>query len=280
MNGLLEGKVVLVTGASSGIGRATAILAAREGARVMASDVNDEGGMETVALIHQALAAAGRGEHVPEGRSPELGPVDQADQIAAYVHCDVSRPEEVERLVRETVARFGRLDGAVNNAGIEGVLAVTAEYPQAVWDRVLSINLTGVFLGLLHQIPTMLETGGGSIVNVSSILGLVGFAQAPAYTAAKHGVIGLTKVAAQEYAERGVRVNAVCPAFIETPMVMERSVAAGSHPEVYDQIAALHPVGRLGRPEEIAEAIVWLLSDRSSFVTGHALAADGGYLTR
>lgn len=144
----------------------------------------------------------------------------------------------------------------------------------------LGINLTGVFLCMKHEIPRMLETGGGSIVNVASILGLVGFANAPAYTAAKHGVIGLTKVAALEYAPLGVRVNALCPGFIETPMVMERGVEAGAHPEVYQQIAALHPIGRLGRPEEIADAAVWLCSDASSFVTGHALTADGGYVAQ
>ena len=252
----LSGKVVLVTGAGSGIGRAIALTSAEEGARVVVSDIAVEGGEETV----RAIVEAG-GE-------------------AAFVRADVSNAAEVEALVGAAVESYGRLDCAVNNAGIEGVLATTAEYPEETWNRVLGINLTGVFLCMKHEIPRMLEAGGGAIVNVASILGLVGFATAPAYTAAKHGVVGLTKVAALDYSALGVRVNALCPGFIETPMVMERGVEAGAHPEVYQQIAELHPIKRLGRPQEMANAAVWLCSDASSFVTGHALTADGGYVAQ
>lgn len=252
----LSGKVVLVTGAGSGIGRAIALTSAEEGARVVVSDIAVEGGEETV----RAIVEAG-GE-------------------AAFVRADVSNAAEVEALVGAAVESYGRLDCAVNNAGIEGVLATTAEYPEETWNRVLGINLTGVFLCMKHEIPRMLEAGGGAIVNVASILGLVGFATAPAYTAAKHGVVGLTKVAALDYSALGVRVNALCPGFIETPMVMERGVEAGTHPEVYQQIAELHPIKRLGRPQEMANAAVWLCSDASSFVTGHALTADGGYVAQ
>jgi NAD(P)-dependent dehydrogenase (short-subunit alcohol dehydrogenase family) len=251
-----SGKVALVTGAASGIGRACARLFAEQGASVIVSDVAAEGGEETVRLIEEA------------GRK------------AAFIRADVSDAKEVEALVGEGVETFGRLDCAVNNAGIEGVLAPTADYPEEAWNRVLAINLTGAFLCMKHVIPLMLEGGGGSIVNMASILGLVGFANAPAYTTAKHGLLDLTKVAALEYATLGIRVNALCPGFIETPMVMERGVEAGTHPEVYEQIAELHPIGRLGKSEEIAEAAVCLCSDAASFVTGHAMTADGGYVAQ
>lgn len=253
---MLSEKVMLVTGAGSGIGRATALAAAEEGARVVVSDVAVEGGEETV-----------RG-------------IEEAGGEATFIKADVSRAGEVQALAVGAVEAYGRLDCAVNNAGIEGVLAPVAEYPDEVWDRVLNINLTGVYLCMKHEIPRMLEGGGGAIVNVASILGLVGFATAPAYTAAKHGVVGLTKVAALENSALGVRVNALCPGFIETPMVMERGVEAGAHPEVRAQISALHPIGRMGRPEEIAAAAVWLCSNAASFVTGHALTADGGYVAQ
>lgn len=256
MTELLDDKVMLVTGAGSGIGRATALASAREGARVVVSDVAVEGGEDTVRKVEES-----GGE-------------------ATFIKADVSNPVEVEALANGAVEAYGRLDCAVNNAGIEGVLAPVAEYSDEVWNRVLGINLTGVYLCVKHEIPRMLEGGGGAIVNVASILGLVGFATAPAYTAAKHGVVGLTKVAALENSAQGVRVNALCPGFIETPMVMERGVEAGTHPEVHDQISTLHPIGRMGRPEEIAEAAVWLCSDTASFVTGHALAADGGYVAQ
>lgn len=252
-----SGKVALVTGAASGIGRACARLFAEGGASVIVSDVAAEGGEETVRLV------------------------EEAGGKAAFIKADVSNAGEVEALLSGTMETFGRLDCAVNNAGIEGLLAPTADYPEEAWNRVLAINLTGAFLCMKHEIPKMLEGGGGgSIVNMASILGLVGFANAPAYTAAKHGLVGLTKAAALEYATLGVRVNALCPGFIETPMVMERGVEAGTHPEVYEQISELHPIGRLGRSEEIAAAAVWLCSDAASFVTGHAMTADGGYVAQ
>ena len=191
-----EGKVALVTGAASGIGRATALAFAREGAKVLVADVSVDGGEETVRMIK------------------DLG----AD--AAFVKADVSVDAEVAEMVAEAADRFGGLDIAVNNAGIEGALAPTAEYPAEMWDRVIAINLTGVWRSMRYEIPELLKRGGGAIVNVASILGVVGFANAPAYTAAKHGVVGLTKVAAMEYAPQGIRINAVGPGFIETPMVM------------------------------------------------------------
>jgi NAD(P)-dependent dehydrogenase (short-subunit alcohol dehydrogenase family) len=251
-----SGKVALVTGAASGIGRACARLFAERRASVIVSDVAPEGGEETVRLI------------------------EEAGGKAAFIKADVSVAREVEALADGAMETFGRLDCAVNNAGIEGLLAPTADYPEETWNRVLSINLTGAFLCMKHEIPRMLEGGGGAVVNMASILGLVGFANAPAYTAAKHGLVGLTKVAALEYATLGIRVNALCPGFIETPMVMERGVEAGTHPEVYEQIAELHPIGRLGKSEEMAEAAVWLCSESASFVTGHAMTADGGYVAQ
>jgi len=256
MAGRLDGKVGLITGAASGIGRATALAFAREGARVMVSDVDEEKGAETVRLV-EAIG----GE-------------------AAFVRADVSDEAEVQAMVAATVRHFGGLDAAFNNAGIEGVMETTAEYPREAWDRVLAVNLTGVWLCMKAQIPVMLERGGGAIVNCASILGVVGFAGAPAYTASKHAVVGLTKVAALEYAPKGIRVNAVCPAFIETPMVMERGVKLGEQPEAYEQAAAMHPVGRLGKSEEIADAVVWLCSDGASFVHGHPLLVDGGFTAR
>ncbi len=253
MPGPFNPKVALVTGAASGIGRATALAFAREGTNVIVSDVAAQGGEETVRLIKEA-----GGE-------------------ATFVKCDVSQSEEVKALVTKAVGTYGRLDYDINNAGIEGTLATTADYPEDVWNKVIAINLTGPYLCIKYAIPQMLKQGAGVIVNMASILGVVGFATAGAYTAAKHGLIGLTQVAALEYATQGIRVNAVCPGFIETPMVMQRGLAAGSHPEAYQQIAALHPMKRLGKPEEIAAAVVWLCSEAASFVTGHTLLVDGGY---
>jgi NAD(P)-dependent dehydrogenase (short-subunit alcohol dehydrogenase family) len=256
MAGQFENKVALVTGAASGIGRATALAFAREGAAVVVADVSVEGGEETVGMISRDRGSA------------------------RFARTDVSNPQEAEAMVGLAVSAFGRLDYAVNNAGIEGVLAPTADYPDETWHRVLGINLTGVWLCMKHEIPQLLRQGGGAIVNMASILGLVGFANAPAYTAAKHGVVGLTRVAALEYATQGLRVNAVCPGFIETPMVMQRGLVAAEHPEVRHQIEELHPIKRLGRSEEVAAAVLWLCSDAASFVTGQALAVDGGYTSQ
>lgn len=250
MAGEFSGKVAIVTGASSGIGRATALAFAREGASVVVADRYEAGGQETVMMIRDQGGAA------------------------FHVTCDVSQDTEVAQLVDATVRTYGRLDYACNNAGIEGTQAPTADYPVDQWDRVLAVNLTGVWLCMKHEIPAM-SAHGGAIVNMASILGLVGFANAAAYTAAKHGVVGLTKVAAIEYATQGIRVNAICPAFIATPMLEHAGITEGT--EMYAMIAGLHPIKRLGTPEEIAEAVVWLCSDKASFVTGHAMLVDGGY---
>ena len=255
-----RGKVALVTGAASGIGRATALAFACAGARVMLADI-DPAGVESAA---RDVVAACRG----------------TEGDAASVRADVSSPADVRAMVDHVVERFGGLDVAFNNAGIEGALAPTAEYSDEVWQRVLAVNLTGVFLCMKHEIPALRARKGGAIVNNASILGVVGFANAPAYTAAKHGVLGLTKVAALELATERIRVNAVCPGFIETPMVMDRSVRAGSDAAAYEQVAALHPMHRLGKSEEIASAVLWLCSDGASFVTGEQLLVDGGYVVR
>jgi NAD(P)-dependent dehydrogenase (short-subunit alcohol dehydrogenase family) len=247
-----DGKVALVTGASSGIGRAVALLYAATGARVVVSDVGEEGGDETVRLI--------------QGDGGE----------ALFVKADVSRPQECEALVHETVSAFGRLDVACNNAGIGGDQALTADYSVEGWRKVIDINLSGVFYCMKYEIPAMLESGGGSIVNMASILGKVGFATAPAYTAAKHGVVGLTKTAAIEYSAAGIRVNAVGPAFIHTPMIAEMD----KKPETHEMLVSLHPIGRLGEPNEVAELVGFLSSNRASFVTGAYYPVDGGYLTR
>lgn len=244
-------RVALVTGAGSGIGRAIALGLAAAGARVVVSDLDEVGGAETVAQI------------------------EKSGGTATFVRADVSKAQECEALVGSAVKELGALHVAVNNAGIGGPSAPTGEYPVDGWDRVVAINLSGVFYGMRYQIPAMLDSGGGSVVNIASILGQVGFANAPAYTAAKHGVVGLTRSAAIEYATRGIRVNAVGPAFINTPLI-EKDMT----PEGRAALVSKHPVGRLGEPEEVAELVVWLSSDKASFVTGSYYAVDGGYLAQ
>ncbi len=253
MTKAMEGATALVTGGASGIGRSTAVLFAERGASVVVSDVDVEGGEKTVGLAKET-----GGE-------------------AVFVECDVSDSSSVERLVRKTLDTYGRLDAAFNNAGISGAQATTVDYPEDDWNRVLAVNLTGVWLCMKHEIPAMREKGG-AIVNMASVLGLVGFANSGAYVAAKHGVIGITQTTAVECAGDGIRVNVVCPAFIETPMIENAGIKEGS--DFYDTVVGLHPIGRLGRPEEVADAVVWLCSDAASFVTGHSMLVDGGYTAK
>ncbi len=253
MPNLAKDKVALVTGSGSGIGRASALTFAREGAQVVVSDVAVEGGEETVQLIKNA-----GGE-------------------AMFIKADVSQAAQVEALIAKAVEAYGRLDCAHNNAGIEGNSAKVADYDEADWNRVIAINLTGVWLCMKYEIPQMLQQGGGAIVNTSSVAGLLGFRTGSAYVASKHGVLGLTKTAALEYAKSGIRVNAVCPGAIDTPMMGR---ITDHRPHRAAKMAAGEPVGRMGTPQEIAEAVVWLCSDAASFVTGHPMAVDGGIVAQ
>ena len=251
MAGMLEGRISLVTGAGSGIGRATSLVMAREGATIVVSDINADSGEETLSAVKEA---GGDG---------------------MFVHADVSRPDDVAALVGQVVSAYGRLDCAYNNAGIEGFMAGRLhEYPEDIWDRVIDINLKGVWLCLKHEIPQMLQQGSGAIVNTASGAGLVGSRQMSAYVASKHAVVGLTKAAALEYARDGIRVNAVCPGMIDTPMVQR--LIGGRDAEYEATIPVRQPIGRLGTPEEIAESVTWLCSDAASLVTGLAMAVDGG----
>jgi NAD(P)-dependent dehydrogenase (short-subunit alcohol dehydrogenase family) len=253
MAGRVENKVALITGGGSGIGRATALLFGREGASVVVADYNAEGGARTVKMIKEAGGTA------------------------VFHAADVSNPQDVDGLMHKVMESYGRLDCAFNNAGIQGQLAKTPNCSLENWNRVIAINLTGVFLCMKYEIPLMLRHGGGSIVNTASGAGLVGVVGAPAYVAAKHGVAGLTKAAALEFAQKGIRVNAVCPGFIRTPMI-EESLDKGIVSE--EQLFALEPMHRIGEPEEIAEAVLWLCSDASSFVTGLPMPVDGGYVAQ
>lgn len=246
----MEHKIVIITGAASGIGKAAAELFAKQGASVVVSDIQEDEGKATTESI---IARGGK---------------------ASFFKTDVSKPEEMEALVNFTVKTYGGLHIAVNNAGIGGELNPVADMSIEGWLKVIAVNLNSIFYGMKYQIPAMLKNGGGSIVNISSILGSVGFAGSSAYSSAKHGMIGLTKTAALEYSAQHVRVNAVGPAFIETPLLDALDV------EMKKQLVALHPIGRLGSSEEVAELIYWLGGDKSSFVTGSYYPIDGGYLAR
>lgn len=247
------GKVALVTGASSGIGRATALAFAREGADVVVADVLEEAGRQTAQLV-------------------------EAEGVRAlFVVCDVARDHDVRSMIGRAVETFGRIDCAFNNAGIEGEQAPTADCTEENWDRVVAVNLKGVWLCMKYEIPEMLKQGGGAIVNCSSIAGLVGFTGIPAYVASKHAVVGLTRTAALELAKSNIRVNAVCPGVIQTPMI-ERFTHGEA--QIQQQLIAGEPVGRAGRPEEVADVVLWLCSGASSFVTGQPIAVDGGWVAQ
>jgi NAD(P)-dependent dehydrogenase (short-subunit alcohol dehydrogenase family) len=251
MNQLLAGKVAVITGASSGIGRAAALALAAEGARVALGARRLAEGEETARLVREA-----GGE-------------------AVFVVTDVRHSDQVQRLIQTAVDRWGKLDCAFNNAGVEGDMFVpTADYSESTWEQVIAINLTGVFLSMKYEIRQMLQHGGGAIVNMSSVAGLVGGPVGIAYYASKHGVVGMTRAAAIEYGKLGIRVNAVCPAVIETDM------AHRGFDQMWERLAGMHPIGRIGKAGEVADSVVWLCSDRASFVTGHALPVDGGRLAQ
>jgi NAD(P)-dependent dehydrogenase (short-subunit alcohol dehydrogenase family) len=248
-NGNFTGKVAFVTGAASGIGRATALAFARAGASVAVADVSEKGNQETARLVEE-----------------QGGP-------ALAVRCDVTRTEEVKAALDKTIEVFGRLDFAFNNAGVEQRNAAIAEFEEEEWNRIVDTDLRGVFLCMKYEIPLMLKQGGGAIVNTSSGAGVIGIKGGAAYTAAKHGVIGLTKSAALDYAAQNIRVNAVAPGYIATPM-MDRFT--GGTAKGRETVISEEPVGRMGKPEEIAAAVLWLCSDAAAFVIGHTLVIDGG----
>jgi NAD(P)-dependent dehydrogenase (short-subunit alcohol dehydrogenase family) len=249
--GILDEKAIMITGAASGIGRASAIEAAAEGAKLLLADVNDEAG--------EAEAAA----------------IDGAE----FVHCDVTDEGSVKAAVEATIAGYGRIDGAFNCAGILGVVGNIGELPLDGWKQLIDVDLNGVFLCTKHQINAMAEQGSGSILNMASAAGLIGWPGAAGYVAAKHAVVGLTKAAALEYAEQGVRVNSICPSYVITPLVENDLFrdTLGNDEELIAAARANHPIGRFGQPDEIAAAVCWLLSDKASFVTGSAMSIDGGY---
>jgi len=251
METIFKGKVAIVTGGTSGIGKATAIAFAEKGATVVIVDwIENE---ETLNLIK-----ASGGE-------------------AIFVKCDVSKAIEVKAMVDKTIAAFGRIDYAFNNAGIEGTNAKTADCTEENWDKTIGVNLKGIWLCMKYEIPEMLKQGKGVIINCASVAGLIGFGGLPAYVASKHGIIGLTKTTALEYAKQGLRVNAVCPGVIQTPMIDR---ITGKIKETIEEFKGLEPIGRFGLPEEIANAVLWMCSDEASFVTGHAMVVDGGFVAQ
>ena len=243
-----DNKTAVVTGAGSGIGRYSALAFAQEGASVMVSDINTKGGEETVQMIQES------------------------DGKAHFFQCDVSQSDQVKKLIQATIDNFGRLDYAINNAGISMRPASTVELDEAEWDRVIGINLKSVYLCMKYEIPHMQKIGGGVIINVSSLAGFRGKAGTLAYTASKHGVIGMTKTAALEYAKEGIRINAICPGLTESGM----TAGLDQRPELAEQLIALIPMGRMGLSQNIADAAVWLCDDTASFITGHVLVIDGG----
>jgi len=244
-----SGKVVLITGGGSGIGRAAAIAFAREGAKLVICDVFADGGETTVRQVADVGGAA------------------------AFVPADVTQAAEIEAAVARAITLYGGLDYALNSAGVEGVRSRVPDYPEDQWNRVIGINLTGVFLSMKYEIPALLNRGRGAIVNMASVAGVTGFSGHAGYAASKHGVVGLTKTAAIEYAEKGIRINAICPAYTRTPMV-ERLVE--SQPDFEEKLTARIPIGRMGTAEEIAAAVLYLCSDAAAFMTGHSLVLDGG----
>ncbi|MBB5396844.1 SDR family NAD(P)-dependent oxidoreductase [Mucilaginibacter sp. AK015] len=246
----LENKVAIITGAASGIGKAIALLYAAEGAKLVLSDIDTKNGEAVV------------------------GEIKSKGGEAIFLQTDTSLPVANEKLVESAIKQFGGLHIAVNNAGIAGPLSQVAEYPLAGWDKVISTNLSGVFYGMHYQVPAIINSGGGSIVNMASILGKVATKGSPAYVAAKHGVIGLTEAAALEYADKGVRINSIGPGYIRTPLLDMLDESA------LNAVKALHPMGRLGTAEEVAELALWLNSDKASFVTGSYYNIDGGYLAQ
>lgn len=250
---MMKRKVAIITGAASGIGRATAELFAVHGASVVIADRDLDGAKETLEMVKK------------KGES------------GIVLEVDISDEDQIKKMVEETIDRFGQLDYACNNAGIEGEQAFTVDCTPENWKRVIDINLRGTWLCMKYEIPEMLKGEEGAIVNISSIAGLIGFQGIPAYVSSKHGINGLTKTAALEYAPKGIRVNSVCPAAIQTPMI-DRFVREES--EERQNLMAAHPMGRFGRPEEVAEAVVWLCSEKASFITGQTLAVDGGYTSQ